>query len=47
MDMPDSPWGRRGPRPNKARAEALLLDQAPPKLVECEEGHFVAVGDTY
>jgi ABC-type oligopeptide transport system ATPase subunit len=47
MDMPDSPWGRRGPRPNKARAEALLLDQAPPKLVECEEGHFVAVGDTH
>ncbi len=47
MDMPDSPWGRRGPRPNKARAEALLLNQAPPKLIECEEGHFVAVGDTY
>ncbi len=47
MDMPDSPWGRRGPRPNRARAEALLLDQAPPKLVECEEGHFVAIGDTH
>ena len=46
MDMPDSPWGRRGPRPNKARAEALLLNQSPPKLVECEEGHFVAVGDS-
>ncbi len=47
MDMPDSPWARRGPRPNKARAEALLLNQAPPTLVECEEGHFVAVGDTH
>jgi ABC-type oligopeptide transport system ATPase subunit len=47
MDMPDSPWGRRGPRPNKARAEALLLSQAPPELVECEEGHFVAVGDSH
>ncbi len=47
MDMPDSPWGRRGPRPNKPRAEALLLNQGPPKLVEYEEGHFVAVGDTH
>jgi ABC-type oligopeptide transport system ATPase subunit len=46
MDMPDSPWGRRGPRPNKARAEALLLSQGPPELVECEEGHFVALGDS-
>jgi ABC-type oligopeptide transport system ATPase subunit len=47
MDMPESPWGRRGPQPNKARAEALLLSQAPPTLVECEEGHFVAVGDSH
>jgi ABC-type oligopeptide transport system ATPase subunit len=45
MDMPDSPWARRGPQPNKTRAEALLLDQAPPELVECEEDHFVALGD--
>jgi ABC-type oligopeptide transport system ATPase subunit len=45
MDMPDSTWGRRGPQPNKVRAEAMLLSQLPPPLVECEEGHFVAVGD--
>ncbi len=47
MDMPDSAWGRRGPKPNKARAEATLLSQAPPLLVEYEKGHFVAVGGTY
>ena len=47
MDMPDSAWGRRGPKPNKARAEALLLNEAPPPLVECEDGHFVALGATY
>jgi ABC-type Fe3+/spermidine/putrescine transport system ATPase subunit len=47
MDMSDTPWGRRGPRPNTVRAEALLLDQAPPELVECEEGHFVALSDDH
>ncbi len=47
MDMPDSAWGRRGPQPNKTRAEGTLLGQAPPPLVECEEGHFVAVENRY
>jgi ABC-type oligopeptide transport system ATPase subunit len=47
MDMPDSAWARRGPQPNKVRTETTLLSQAPPPLVECEEGHFVAVGGTY
>jgi hypothetical protein len=38
MDIPDAPWQR----PGISRGEKLLLSQAPPELVECEEGHFVA-----
>jgi ABC-type oligopeptide transport system ATPase subunit len=41
MDMPDQPWQRRfqrgGPKPD------TIAVQPPPELVECEEGHFVAV----
>jgi ABC-type oligopeptide transport system ATPase subunit len=42
MDMPDQPWQRRfgfsGPK-----LEDVLSSNAAPALVECEEGHFVAV----
>lgn len=44
MDMPDQPWHRRfgggGLKP-----ETVLARNVAPPLVECEEGHFVAVED--
>lgn len=39
MDMPDGAWARRGPR--RPQYGGLLADA--PELVECEDGHFVAV----
>ena len=41
MDMPDQPWQRRSQR--MAPKHDTIAVQPPPELVECEEGHFVAV----
>ncbi|HYA45629.1 MAG TPA: ABC transporter ATP-binding protein [Acidimicrobiales bacterium] len=41
MDISDAPWQRWGP--GSVNREAFLLSQVPPPLVECEDGHFVAV----
>ena len=41
MDLPDAPWQR--PIVGRTKLETQMLRQAPPKLVEYEEGHFVAV----
>jgi ABC-type oligopeptide transport system ATPase subunit len=42
MDMPDQRWQRRFGRSSPSPEMALAAD-APPELVEYEEGHFVAV----
>jgi ABC-type oligopeptide transport system ATPase subunit len=41
MDMPDQPWQRRFQR-GGTKPDTIAV-QPPPQLVECEEGHFVAV----
>ena len=47
MDMPDSPWGRRGPRPNKAQRRSAAPQPGPSEAGRVRGGHFVAVGDTH
>ncbi|HXW78574.1 MAG TPA: ATP-binding cassette domain-containing protein [Acidimicrobiales bacterium] len=42
MDMPDQRWQRRLGR-SSPHPETVLAAEAPPPLVEYEEGHFVAV----
>lgn len=42
MDMEEQPWTRRRGRPDLA---SVLAENAPPELVECEEGHLVAMED--
>jgi peptide/nickel transport system ATP-binding protein len=44
MDTPDQPWQQRFGF-GAPKLEAVIAQSAPPPLVECEDGHFVAVED--
>jgi len=43
MDLEDAPWRRRGSRHDRVNEQKALVADLPPQLVECEEGHYVAV----